>query len=275
MRHLLFLFLSVFTLVIFAQEEKRILRATKVYDTAHTIVYYDLEYRTDSTKIHKYRRGKTVLQISEKYLAFTDYYIQIVDSLNDYAVGSKKREKLVSEPLSKAGGLVRYRIPLLTDLSRGQTTFQLGMWTQLEYTIPTPQIDWNLMAGDTLVNGVTCKKAMGRYAGRTYVAWYAESVQLPYGPYIFGGLPGLIMCIYDTKRNWVFTNSGIKPATSLAKMYLYTEKEREKMDRKKALSIYRNELENMFSVGIAKGRLLNVPPELVQKTSSNMLELEW
>lgn len=273
MRFFLFFILGLIPISFYAQADRAVKLETKIYDTAHTAIYYDLQFLRDSTKVGVYKRGKTVLRVSDRYLSFADCNNLLSDSLNDYASLSRKNEKEVAEQSSKLKTM--YNTPLLTNLQKGETTFQLGMWTQLEYTIPTPQIDWNLMAGDTLVNGVTCKKAMGRYAGRTYVAWYAESVQLPYGPYIFGGLPGLIMCIYDTKRNWIFTNSGIKPATSLAKMYLYTEKEREKMDRKKALSIYRNELENMISVGIAKGRLLNVPPELVQKTSSNMLELEW
>lgn len=274
MRQIIFVLFSCLVLVGFAQVEQRTLAPITVYDTAHTMAYYDLDYRKDSTK-NIYRKGRTILQISENYLAFSDYYTLLIDSLNDYAVRHKELEQEISEQIGKAIKRIEYREPLLTNLLKGATTFQMGIWVKLEYTTPTPQIAWQLMSGDTLVNGVACKKAMGRYSGRTYVAWYAESIQLPYGPYIFGGLPGLIMCIYDTKRNWIFTNSGVGPATSLATMYLYADKNREKMDRKKALDSYRNERENPVRVATGRGLLFGATPEMMKSVPSNLLEQEW
>ena len=64
---------------------------------------------------------------------------------------------------------------------------------------PLPDFQWKLEAGDTLILDKPCKKATCSYAGRNYVAWYTEEVNLPYGPYIFGGLPGLIIYLHDTK----------------------------------------------------------------------------
>lgn len=275
MRKILTFLFSTIVLLTYGQADRAVKKPVKVYDTAHTVVFYDLQYLRDSTKTTVYLEGLTMLRISDSYLSFADYYAVYSDSLNDYAALSRKNDRAVDKVIGAIYKKERYKIPLLTNLQTQQTTFQMGVWTKLEYTVATPQIRWTLVEGDTVVANVACRKAVCRYAGRNYIAWYAESIQMPYGPYIFGGLPGLIMCIYDVKRNWIFTCNGIEPASSLRSMYLYTEKNREKMERKKALSIYRNELENMFSVGIAKGRLFNVPPELVRKTSSNMLELEW
>ncbi|MBX9781921.1 MAG: GLPGLI family protein [Chitinophagaceae bacterium] len=41
------------------------------------------------------------------------------------------------------------------------------------------------------------KKATMRFRGRNYTAWYNESIPIANGPWKFGGLPGLIVEIYD------------------------------------------------------------------------------
>lgn len=95
----------------------------------------------------------------------------------------------------------------MTDLENRQTTVQIDFLLKYEYTMPTPDLRWSLESGDTLISGVPCKKATCNYAGRHYIAWYDENFPVPYGPYIFYGLPGLIMKIYDDKRNWILKMS--------------------------------------------------------------------
>lgn len=74
-----------------AQKDKLLKLQVNTYDTARTAVFYDLQFLTDSTKRQSYKRGKTILRISEKYLSFTDYYMLLRDSLNDYGAISEKR----------------------------------------------------------------------------------------------------------------------------------------------------------------------------------------
>lgn len=275
MRKILTFLFSTIVLLTYGQADRAVKTPVKVYDTAHTVVFYDLQYLRDSTKTTAYLEGLTMLRISDSYLSFADYYAVYRDSLNDYAALSRKNDRAVDKVIGAIYKKERYKIPLLTNLQTQQTTFQMGVLTKLEYTVATPQIRWTLVEGDTVVANVACRKAVCRYAGRNYIAWYAESIQMPYGPYIFGGLPGLIMCIYDVKRNWIFTCNGIESASSLRSMYLYTEKNREKMERKKALDIYRNEQEHFWEVAYAKGIISYLRPGEKQSRPSNMLELEW
>ena len=59
-----------------------------------------------------------------------------------------------------------------------------------------------------------------RFRGRDYVAWYTEEIPLPpMGPYKFGGLPGLITCIYDTQREHIYTLVGFEKAPALDYIY--------------------------------------------------------
>lgn len=67
----------------------------------------------------------------------------------------------------------------MTDLENRQTTVQIDFLLKYEYTMPTPDLRWILESGDTLINGVACKKATCNYAGRHYIAWYDEKLSCP------------------------------------------------------------------------------------------------
>ena len=44
---------------------------------------------------------------------------------------------------------------------------------------------------------------------KQYEAWFTENIEIQNGPYIFYGLPGLILEIYDTKKEYSFKLLGI------------------------------------------------------------------
>ncbi len=70
-------------------------------------------------------------------------------------------------------------------------------------------LDW-IITGDTLShNGYKCNVAETTYAGREYRAYFTNSIPIPYGPYIFAGLPGLIIYISDSSQSHIFELSQI------------------------------------------------------------------
>jgi GLPGLI family protein len=50
------------------------------------------------------------------------------------------------------------------------------------------------------INSFLCNKAILNFRGRNYIAWYSLGIPLPFGPWKFNGLPGLILEIYDTEN---------------------------------------------------------------------------
>jgi len=58
------------------------------------------------------------------------------------------------------------------------------------------------------IGDLQCKKATTTFRGRNYIAWYAPSIPLSYGPYKFHGLPGLIVSITDdtNRYTWVIAS---------------------------------------------------------------------
>lgn len=64
--------------------------------------------------------------------------------------------------------------------------------------------DWKLLEESKMINNFNCKKVTLNYKGRTWEVWYDESVPLPYGPYKFTGLPGLVVKIESQDGEYSF-----------------------------------------------------------------------
>ena len=69
---------------------------------------------------------------------------------------------------------------------------------------------WQLDKDTKKIGSYLCHKAVGKYKNRTYEAWYTSEIPINDGPYIFKGLPGLILEIYDTKTYNTFSMISIK-----------------------------------------------------------------
>lgn len=61
-----------------------------------------------------------------------------------------------------------------------------------------PDFDWKLRDSTKTIGGYTCSRARCMYGGRIYEAWYTPQIPASFGPYKFGGLPGMILEIYST-----------------------------------------------------------------------------
>ncbi len=70
---------------------------------------------------------------------------------------------------------------------------------------PVPKLKWKLLSQKKKVQNIPCLKATTHFRGRDYTAWYAPSIPVPYGPWKFGGLPGLILEISDAAKAVHFT----------------------------------------------------------------------
>ncbi|MDH6253101.1 GLPGLI family protein [Chryseobacterium sp. H1D6B] len=60
-------------------------------------------------------------------------------------------------------------------------------------------IKWEIGFETKMIASYLCKKATGKYRNRNYIVWFTDAVPIPDGPYVFKGLPGLVLEAYDTK----------------------------------------------------------------------------
>jgi GLPGLI family protein len=63
-------------------------------------------------------------------------------------------------------------------------------------------MEWVTTEEHKMIGGIPCLKAVTRFKGRGYTAWYAPTITINDGPWKLGGLPGLILEAYDDEDNW-------------------------------------------------------------------------
>lgn len=67
----------------------------------------------------------------------------------------------------------------------------------LYYTERLPLFNWQIGSETATVCGYECIKATCHWRGRDFTAWFTPDIPVEYGPWKFGGLPGLIMKVSD------------------------------------------------------------------------------
>jgi len=86
-----------------------------------------------------------------------------------------------------------------------------GKLFSIEEKIPT--IDWKITEETKEIMGLPCQKATADFKGRTYDAWFCSQIPYSNGPWKLGGLPGLILEAYDTKKEVIFNFVSFENAT--------------------------------------------------------------
>ena len=78
--------------------------------------------------------------------------------------------------------------------------------TNSEYTflLPIEKLNWEITDEKKKIYKYNCQKATLNYGGRNWEAWFTDGILISDGPYIFSGLPGLIISINDDKEDFNF-----------------------------------------------------------------------
>ena len=112
---------------------------------------------------------------------------------------------------------------------------------------------WEMKDSTKTILGYECQKAECEFRGRHWTAWFASEVPVSNGPWKFGGLPGLIMEVYDRGRQYVFTINGLQKTTESITFTMDKQLFRnlEKVERKKMNKMLMNFRRNENSINTA------------------------
>lgn len=224
--------------------------AKKIVDKTNYLVVYDYWFLRNPGNPKSAKRGITFLEIGNHYNRFGDLYKQRYDSIIDE---NFKGHIPDSEMMGIMPGVMKritFDENILMDREKGEEIVQrtAGSTQKYQYTEPIPELTWEMVEGDTIIAGYNCKKAITSLFGRDYEAWYAPEIPLPFGPYKFNGLPGLIFRVMDTNEQYVFRLNGLEQTKYYRPIYLWTKKNIIKTSRDKVRKIYKNYCNDPLSV---------------------------
>lgn len=252
--------------------------AKVIIDYAQYLITYDYEYVRDAVFPEDKRNGITMLQVGKRYNRFMDYNEFRFDSLMDATAKNLKPYSETGPMMMMALKKRKFRENIVIDKQNNTEIIQrtAGLVQRYQYDEPCPMLKWELAEGDTIIAGYNCKKALTSLWGRDYIAWYAPEIDLPYGPYKFNGLPGLVFMVVDTHDNHKFTLSGLEKVTQYNPIYLWAEKDIIKTSRNKVRKIYKNYCADPVGALTSNGDII-VPDDVKATVNSkpyNPIELE-
>ena len=177
--------------------------AQEVYPTEYEI-QYSIEYSI-------YGENLDTKQTEVVYLFSSSQASVFMNHNAAKAVEIKKNiERMLqsgSIDMNKAGHKTSdFPLEIYKNLHEGKTIAKNTL-VEKDYIYQESQVplDWNLTSESKDYSGYQVQKATTSFAGRDYEAWFTLEIPLPDGPYVFSGLPGLIVELYDTQNHYHFT----------------------------------------------------------------------
>jgi Protein of unknown function (Porph_ging). len=163
-------------------------------------VYYQMTYKKDSSNFETTKKNM-VLLIKDNQSKF---YSQ-EQFINDSIVIEK--QKTGGKTLKKYD----YNFMAIKDNKEKKLYKFTSLLRDLYKTSENaPDFNWKISHETKKVENYTCQKATLEYAGRIWEIWFTPDIAIQEGPYIFNGLPGLIVYMKDLKDNFEFNFTGIK-----------------------------------------------------------------
>lgn len=251
-----------------------------VLDKAHYRVFYSISFVKDSTQQDIKTESQCLLLIGNRYSEFLDYYTLRKDSVYNSLVQQEGANSMaiIGQTIS-IGRQIQFKPIIIKNYpKKGEYTFQEMITSRDNYRYIDKgiQLDWALGTEEKVILDYTCNKATCTYRGRDYIAWYCPDIPIAEGPYIFGGLPGLIMEIYDTKQHYTFSINGFIQLKETEPIYL-PSKGIINSSRKTVRKIISNLKSNPASILQMMGSDIEVSQEVLQKLQPkpyNPIELE-
>lgn len=152
---------------------------------------YELQYKMDSTEAG-YEKLNMILDITPKEVKFYGKDLATTDSLN-------KKFGMNSSYTDMTGQVVKRKINSFDNenfinIKNGYYSFKT-----------MDKINWTIADETKKVENYTLQKAIAKFGGRSWTAWFCKDIPFNEGPFKLRGLPGLIFELSDTKKNFIYT----------------------------------------------------------------------
>ena len=235
-------------------------------------------YLASDPVINESREEDQILAVGKKYTLYKNYNQYRLDSVFQHLDISKITNKQYYDIKYKTVPWVKSHY-ILKD-NKGGIMLICGRISPDNYLYDENIINfrWKMIDESRSICGHTCQKATCSFRGRDWTAWYAIDIPMSQGPWKFGGLPGLILQVEDSKREHVFTAVSIRKGS---KDCMISRKESEwyfKTNREWFIKTERKMMEDPLGYMQSAGVLVKNPdgtiPKLPRRPFFNPIEKE-
>ena len=206
---------TIVSILLLASLAVRAAAREPVLDRAHMKCLYRYIYTFDTLK-NELRDDLLILQIGKEVSKCYSYYTFQCDSLRRTPDGAKVWSELFRRAIEKDGIYGDFpHVRMSTYVYKNYPTGQMAITDRISlqdycYVDSLHTQTWTMGDSTREVLGYTCQQAMADFRGRRWTAWFATDIPISDGPWKLGGLPGLILEVYDEGQQHVFTAVGLE-----------------------------------------------------------------
>jgi GLPGLI family protein len=204
---------SVFFITLFALTWAQDTKESK--ETANRF-FYELTFKPkkDSTKLDKV---VAVLDITSKKSIYQDYTIPAQDSIIKIAVEEMEKTKTWKD-VTKLIKMPKFSYKIIKTYPDMKEQYIDRVSMNLFGFDDDIKFNWNILPEKEKVGEYNTQKATTEFGGRKWTAWFSTDIPFQDGPYKFYGLPGLIVKVEDSEKNYSWKLSGNKKIVNYEEM---------------------------------------------------------
>ena len=207
---------KIFTLICMLVISSAVFSQGKTIDNAYLKCQYEYICKED-TLSDKTSDDLLILQIGENISKCYSYYSNQVDSIRALPNWSEIMKKHLDYAFSKEKinpndyPHKRMKAYVYKNYPQGKMSVTDGLSLQdYVYEDELNAQQWEMHDSTKTILDYPCQMAECDFRGRQWTAWFSTNVPVSDGPWKFGGLPGLIMEVYDKGSKYHFTIIGLK-----------------------------------------------------------------
>lgn len=245
---------------------------TTVVDTSDVRIYYALN--ADTLSNQDTYVDLRVLEVGRRVTKCSSEFVREGEARQKEILKTWKAKGVHADGVPRACPIHGKRSDYWNEIQytdiyiEGQTateyhTMPHGLQSENGYVVSQyPAQEWTLVDATTTVLGHKCQKATCHWRGRDFVAWFAPDIPIRRGPWLFGGLPGLILKVQDVDGYYTFEAVRIERGKQPVTRYEYEGYRKSTRDRYLRLNRSLNE-EYANTIGRMGGMSKNASGEWV------------
>ena len=181
-------------------------------------VKYELKFMPDTLERDKFKTQTMVPRMNTKGISVYQEYGKF---RSDSVTAARTRNGKIK--LSDSNEAIKYQTKARDNITIAKSWPEkhkilvrelIGLDGTFYYTEDKTDFGWEVDFTQTKeIGGYTCHSAKGSYAGRDYQAWFTPEIPISDGPWLFCGLPGLILEVSSLDKEFLYTCMSIQAGT--------------------------------------------------------------